>query len=219
VSHGPHNNTMHHASRIYPCLPPCRRLLQNPAYYDLEDPSPEGLSDFMSGLVEDALTALADSGCVQVGGWGDGSCGVARGAVCRGASAVLTSARLPARAPSRRHTARNTQTQLDALDDDDEAAAENGGGAVRPTPLGRVASLYYLQHTTAGLIAECFAGQQLNHTQARCTGDGWRSIAQQALLGAVHRAPTATSHDTQSPLHCPPPPIFILHPAPRCLRC
>lgn len=48
-------------------LPPLRRrLLQNPAYYDLEDASPEGLSEFMSSLVEDALQALADSGCVLV---------------------------------------------------------------------------------------------------------------------------------------------------------
>lgn len=44
-----------------------RRLLQNPAYYDLEDASPEGLSEYMSSLVEDALQALADSGCVLVG--------------------------------------------------------------------------------------------------------------------------------------------------------
>jgi hypothetical protein len=48
------------------CWCHCRRLLQNPAYYDLEDPSPEGLSEFMSNLVEDALQELADSGCVVV---------------------------------------------------------------------------------------------------------------------------------------------------------
>jgi hypothetical protein len=43
-----------------------RRLLQNPAYYDLEDASPEGLSAFMSDMVENALSALQDSGCVLV---------------------------------------------------------------------------------------------------------------------------------------------------------
>jgi hypothetical protein len=59
---------------------------------------------------------------------------------------------------------RHTTQQLDALDDD-EAAADNGGGAVTPTPLGRVASLYYLRHTTAGLIASQFMGQQLDHVQ------------------------------------------------------
>lgn len=38
-----------------------------------------------------------------------------------------------------------------------------------PTPLGRVASLYYLQHTTAALIAERFRGRQLTHTEV-CKG-------------------------------------------------
>lgn len=56
--------------------------------------------------------------------------------------------------------------QLDSVDDDEDASA-NGGGAVRPTPLGRVASLYYLQHTTAALIAERFRGRQLTHTEVR----------------------------------------------------
>lgn len=50
----------------------CRRLLQNPAYYDLEDACPEGLSRFMTDLVEDALQALADSGCVVVSSGGGG---------------------------------------------------------------------------------------------------------------------------------------------------
>lgn len=54
--------------------------------------------------------------------------------------------------------------QLD-VDDEDADAASNGGGAVRPTPLGRVASFYYLQHTTAGLMAEQFRGQQVDHTE------------------------------------------------------
>ena len=55
--------------------------------------------------------------------------------------------------------------QLDSAEDEDASA--NGGGAVRPTPLGRVASLYYLQHTTAALIAERFRGRQLTHTEVR----------------------------------------------------
>jgi hypothetical protein len=40
--------------------------MQNPAYYDMEDPTPEGLSVYLSQLVEDALGALQDSGCVTV---------------------------------------------------------------------------------------------------------------------------------------------------------
>lgn len=44
---------------------------------------------------------------------------------------------------------------------------------MRPTPLGRVASLYYLQHTTAALIAERFRDQQLTHTQVRVWLKGW----------------------------------------------
>lgn len=43
-----------------------RRLLQNPAYYDLEDGSPEGVSAYMSELVESALVDLAYSGCITV---------------------------------------------------------------------------------------------------------------------------------------------------------
>lgn len=95
-----------------------RRLLQNPAYYDLEDATPEGVSAYLSQLVEAALTDLAEAGCVTV----------------------------------------------DELDEDADAAG-NGGGAVLPTPLGRVASFYYLRHSTAGLMAEQFRGQQLDHAQ------------------------------------------------------
>eukprot|EP00882_Tetradesmus_deserticola_P026910 GHRQ01029731.1.p1 GENE.GHRQ01029731.1~~GHRQ01029731.1.p1 ORF type:complete len:372 (+),score=180.37 GHRQ01029731.1:361-1476(+) len=94
-----------------------RRLLQNPAYYDLEDASPEGVSAYLSSLVEAALADLAEAGCVTV----------------------------------------------DELDDAD--AAGNGGGAVLPTPLGRVASFYYLRHSTAGLMAAQFRGRQLDHAQ------------------------------------------------------
>jgi hypothetical protein len=46
--------------------PPHRRLLQNPAYYDLEDASPEGVSAHLSQLVEGALADLAEAGCVTV---------------------------------------------------------------------------------------------------------------------------------------------------------
>lgn len=58
--------------------------------------------------------------------------------------------------------------QVDELDEDADAAG-NGGGAVLPTPLGRVASFYYLRHSTAGLMAEQFRGQQLDHAQV----GGW----------------------------------------------
>jgi hypothetical protein len=56
--------------------------------------------------------------------------------------------------------------QVDELDADADAAG-NGGGAVLPTPLGRVASFYYLRHSTAGLMAQQFRGQQLDHVQVR----------------------------------------------------
>lgn len=45
---------------------PRRRLLQNPAYYDLEDATPEGVSAYLSQLVEAALTDLTEAGCVTV---------------------------------------------------------------------------------------------------------------------------------------------------------
>lgn len=66
--------------------------------------------------------------------------------------------------------------QLDSLDDDEDASA-NGGGAVRPTPLGRVASLYYLQHSTAALIAERFRGRQLTHTEVGEAQGFWGTSA------------------------------------------
>jgi hypothetical protein len=39
---------------------------QNPSYYDLEDTSPEGVSEFLSSLVEGVLRQLEDDGCVEV---------------------------------------------------------------------------------------------------------------------------------------------------------
>jgi hypothetical protein len=68
--------TVQHPSHVYSrtsataeCFVPastCRRLLQNPAYYELEDATPEGVSAFLSQLVETALADLADAGCVTV---------------------------------------------------------------------------------------------------------------------------------------------------------
>jgi hypothetical protein len=56
---------------VVPCLlPAVRRLLQNPAYYDLEDATHEGVSAYLSQLVEAALADLADAGCVTVRGEG-----------------------------------------------------------------------------------------------------------------------------------------------------
>ena len=53
-----------------PRLPPssrCRRLLQNPSYYDLESTEQGAVSAYLSALVEGVLVQLQDAGCLEVG--------------------------------------------------------------------------------------------------------------------------------------------------------
>jgi len=45
---------------------PCRRLLQNPSYYDLESTEQEAVSAYLSAMVEDVLLQLQDAGCLEV---------------------------------------------------------------------------------------------------------------------------------------------------------
>ncbi|GAX76248.1 hypothetical protein CEUSTIGMA_g3692.t1 [Chlamydomonas eustigma] len=45
-----------------------RRLLQNPSYYDLEETTAEALNVYLTELVEGALVALEEAGCVVLGG-------------------------------------------------------------------------------------------------------------------------------------------------------
>ncbi|KAI8920167.1 Sec63 Brl domain-containing protein [Powellomyces hirtus] len=45
-----------------------RRLQMNPTFYGVEDPSPEGVSTYMSNIVEDTLHALHDASCVHIDG-------------------------------------------------------------------------------------------------------------------------------------------------------
>lgn len=44
-----------------------RRLLMNPSYYGLEDTENESVNKLLSGLVEDAITQLERSACVEIG--------------------------------------------------------------------------------------------------------------------------------------------------------
>ena len=78
-----------------------RRLAKNPTYYGLQGTTSSDINDYLSGLVEDSLTALEESGCVEI---------------------------------------------------DDDAMQ------VEATALGKVASLCYLQHRTAGIFAERMRG-------------------------------------------------------------
>ncbi|KAJ3008876.1 activating signal cointegrator 1 complex subunit [Thoreauomyces humboldtii] len=45
-----------------------RRLQMNPTFYGVNDPSPEGVSRYMSKLIEDTLRELQGSNCVQIDG-------------------------------------------------------------------------------------------------------------------------------------------------------
>ncbi len=72
-----------------------RRLAQNPSYYDLGDPSAEGLSAFLSDLVEGALEELRAAGCVTLGDEDEG-----------GALATTTPGRWGGRAAGRQGGAR-----------------------------------------------------------------------------------------------------------------
>lgn len=42
-------------------------FLQNPTYYGVEDVSPEGISIFLSMLVEETLLDLSVAGCIELG--------------------------------------------------------------------------------------------------------------------------------------------------------
>lgn len=44
-----------------------RRLVQNPAFYDLEDVSPEGVRSYLFGIVDEVFRALVESQCVVLG--------------------------------------------------------------------------------------------------------------------------------------------------------
>ena len=44
-----------------------RRLLMNPSYYELEDTESESVNKFLSGLVENAVTQVEKSVCVEIG--------------------------------------------------------------------------------------------------------------------------------------------------------
>ena len=44
-----------------------RRLLMNPSYYELEDTENESVNKFLSSLVEDAITQVEKSACVEIG--------------------------------------------------------------------------------------------------------------------------------------------------------
>lgn len=44
-----------------------RRLLMNPSYYELEDTNNDSVNKFLSGLVEDAVSQVETSACIEIG--------------------------------------------------------------------------------------------------------------------------------------------------------
>ncbi|MBZ5782526.1 hypothetical protein, partial [Klebsiella aerogenes] len=50
-----------------------RRLVQNPSYYSLESTEPEAVSEYLSDLVGETLSALEVAGCVALDEDGEGS--------------------------------------------------------------------------------------------------------------------------------------------------
>jgi replicative superfamily II helicase len=85
-----------------------RRLSLNPTYYGLEDPSPAGVNQYLSRLIDTSLDELKKSGCIDI----------------------------------------ETDEEIIA------AADVNSDHLLQPTELGRIASFYYLQHTTMRLFKQ-----------------------------------------------------------------
>ncbi|RYY36606.1 DEAD/DEAH box helicase, partial [archaeon] len=138
-----------------------RRLLQNPGYYSLEDTSPAGVKEYLLALVDEVFTKLEDAGCV---------------ARSERAVEALTAERVAeATAAASKHAARHgrragagrvdMESYMDAVlppvevdpEDTDALAVLSvvppAAEAVAATPLGRVASFYYLFHTSMHLFA------------------------------------------------------------------
>uniref|UniRef100_A0A7S3G5F7 RNA helicase n=1 Tax=Palpitomonas bilix TaxID=652834 RepID=A0A7S3G5F7_9EUKA len=88
-----------------------RRLLKNPAYYNLDEASDASVLAYLTDLVDDTLSELEEAGCILV-------------------------------------------------DDDEEKVGGDGREMdgreveVQATPLGRIASFYYLQYKTVGVFHE-----------------------------------------------------------------
>lgn len=66
---------------------------------------------------------------------------------------------------------------------------EDDGGLVTPTPMGRVASLYYLHHTTMARIQEQFRGRDLRLPQVLEVGAGGGAREGDLPPAAVAAAP------------------------------
>ena len=124
-----------------------RRLLQNPAYYDLEVATAQGARDFLYAIVDDVFADLAESGCVELGT-------AAVDTLAERRHSALPAAPMGGFAPPIAVTDAEASAPLPAPDE-----------AVAHTVLGTVTSYYYLHHTTAAFFSEQ-VGSAFNTTTA-----------------------------------------------------
>ena len=113
-----------------------RRLLQNPAYYDLEVATAQGARDFLYAIVDDVFAALADKGCVELGA-------AAVDTLAERRSGAQPAAPAGGFAPPIAVTDAEASAPLPAPDE-----------AVAHTVLGTITSYYYLHHTTAAFFSD-----------------------------------------------------------------
>lgn len=132
-----------HPTCLSPCLhlhhaqTECRRLLQNPSYYDLDSTEPEAVSAYLSALVEGVLAQLQDAGCLEV-----------RLPCVPPCVAVWAHAFHRAGAEATRVSSDRHRLPL-ALPQMDEATGEVAG-----LTMGRIASSYYMRHQTMATFAQ-----------------------------------------------------------------
>ncbi|KAI8053409.1 Sec63 Brl domain-containing protein [Syncephalis plumigaleata] len=97
-----------------------RRLSLNPTYYGLEDPSPTGVNQYLSRLIDTSLDELKKSGCVDV------------------------------------------ETDEETIV---SAGVKHSDHMLQPTELGRIASFYYLQHTTMRIFKQRLVSDSIDEEE------------------------------------------------------
>jgi activating signal cointegrator complex subunit 3 len=118
-----------------------RRIMCNPTYYGLPSAEPADVDAFLSTLVRDALRPLQVAGCITMCEEGDEG---------EGEEEALLFGDDDAAPPP---------TGWDAASGGARRARGGAGGGVRvrATPLGRIASQYYLSHRSAATLAAAAA--------------------------------------------------------------
>jgi len=117
-----------------------RRLLMNPSYYGLDEPSAESISLHLSRLIQGVLQELAVSGCVSLSE----------------PESLLEEAHRPRMLePSAATEHADVVREMHTANPNSSHLARSAAGAplqVKPLPLGHIAAYYYLSHKTMLLL-------------------------------------------------------------------